>query len=351
MQNVKNRFERLEKLQSSVSFKLDQIENKFIKREASLLDEINEDQYKFQCDLEEMLKDKYDEKKDVDKNYLILYDNITKLKTGQGMEESKFNKNQTLNSKGKIMSSSSIPISNKINKISENSQISSLKKNENNNKNSLNQVSKKTLLDKEIMANKNVLPQNIENNSTYEHPFSTFRNSQDENEIKVIVSNQVLLDNQSKYQLHKKQNYFLTNELVNLRVKLNKIKNKNQLLQNILKNEEGVKNCKLLGKVITSFIEKLAVNWNEIVDLIVDELIEEEIYNLNEIELERTNKLNLIDVKEITPINDIKKNLSVTENDRHNFSSMSNKESLDEINRILSEYRNQEEEIYKRYLK
>ncbi len=136
----------------------------------------------------------------------------------------------------------------------------------------------------------------------------------------------------------------LNNELIKLNLKLNKIKSKNNLFQNILKNNQGINNCKFMDKIITGFIENLVINWNEIVNLLIDEILEEEIFNLNEMELYKlekekystNNKLNYIE------------NPSCNSN---NENILHDKNSLYEINKLISNYKEEENEILNKYIK
>jgi hypothetical protein len=132
-----------------------------------------------------------------------------------------------------------------------------------------------------------------------------------------------------------KENFYLANELVNLRCKLNKINNKNKLLKNILHAKIEVKNCHILDKFINSFIEKLAINWKEISELIIDELIEQEIYHLNELELTKMNVYHTIPTEK-TRVEKLEKNSSCVE-------------SLNEINKIIADCRYNEESITSKY--
>ena len=112
-------------------------------------------------------------------------------------------------------------------------------------------------------------------------------------------------------ELQKKQNVILSNELISLKVKLNKMKNQNNLLQSLLHNQITVNNPKILEKFINNFIERLAINWNEVCDSLIDDLLEQEVYNLNEIELE---KINYNEIR-LTTFADVLKNAQTVPND------------------------------------
>ena len=98
------------------------------------------------------------------------------------------------------------------------------------------------------------------------------------------------IQNQQKLELlHKQQNIFLGNELTLLKCKLNKVRKENEFLQSLIHEKGMVKNTNVLEKFIGGFVEKLSLNWNEIVEKIIDEIITDEIYELNEIDLNKVN--------------------------------------------------------------
>ena len=150
-------------------------------------------------------------------------------------------------------------------------------------------------------------------------------------------------DKNNLYLLTKKQNVFLENELINLKVKINKIRNSNQLLKNLLNKENKCKNPKILEKFIENFIEKLAINWNEICDLIIDEMIEQEVYELNELELKKIH----FDELKLTTFKDVLKNAPKINNNNNQNNLMF--ESFYEIQRICNEIKNKEFEIQNKY--
>ena len=150
-------------------------------------------------------------------------------------------------------------------------------------------------------------------------------------------------DKNNLFLLTKKQNIFLENELINLKVKINKIRNSNQLLKNLLNKENKCKNPKILEKFIENFIEKLAINWNEICDLIIDEMIEQEVYELNELELKKIH----FDELKLTTFKDVLKNAPKINNNNNQNNLMF--ESFYEIQRICNEIKNKEFEIQNKY--
>ena len=89
--------------------------------------------------------------------------------------------------------------------------------------------------------------------------------------------------------LHKQQNIYLSNELTRLKCKLNQIRKDNEFLKSVINEKGMVKNTNVLEKFIGKFVERLSLNWDEIVNMIIDELLIEESYVLNEIELKKIN--------------------------------------------------------------
>jgi len=89
--------------------------------------------------------------------------------------------------------------------------------------------------------------------------------------------------------LQKEQNIFLSNELIRLKCKLNDIKKDNEFLKSVINEKGMVKNTNVLEKFIGKFVERLSLNWDEIVNMIIDELLMEEAYQINEIDLKRIN--------------------------------------------------------------
>ena len=89
--------------------------------------------------------------------------------------------------------------------------------------------------------------------------------------------------------LQKEQNILLSNELIKLKCKLNDIKKDNEFLKSVINEKGMVKNTNVLEKFIGKFVQRLSLNWDKIVEMIIDELLLEETYQINEIDLKRIN--------------------------------------------------------------
>lgn len=142
-------------------------------------------------------------------------------------------------------------------------------------------------------------------------------------------------------ELHKKQNVFLSNELISLKVKLNKMKNQNNVLKSLLREQISINNPKILEKFINNFIERLAINWNEVCDSLIDDLLEQEVYNLNELELQ---KIHYNDIR-LTTFEDVLKNTPTLPNFKYDLLF----ESLFEVQREINKIKHTEDIIGQKY--
>lgn len=149
------------------------------------------------------------------------------------------------------------------------------------------------------------------------------------------------INSDAKNLLHKKQNAFLTNELTSLKCKLNKLKNDNERLNTLLRSQQEVKNYKFLEKFINSFVEKLSINWNDIVEGIIDDLLTQEVYELNSIELD---KMKYNELK-LTTFADVLANAPTSQEPKFNFLF----DSLDEVSTMISNVKSKELSISKKY--
>jgi hypothetical protein len=292
MLNINKRFEQLEEKQKFISSRFDFLENKYQNDSVGFFKELNNEQYNLQIGLDELFSKQ--ENTQITKNYLNLYNSINNNKSISKV--SILNKTQP-----KQISHNITPVNNFI-------------------------------VDSVIPLKEKIIQQQETKFEPQNQVVLTFEPI-DKDDKEILMQNQ----NKIKLDIHKKQNNFLTNELVNLRIKLNKLKGKNKILNNLLKSNENVKNCKLMEKIIITYIEKLTVNWNEICDLVVDELIEEEVYNLNEIELNR--------IKHKTDYT-----ISLVRESFKEEKYTHPREPLNEINSILSDFINKEDILVNKYL-
>ena len=153
--------------------------------------------------------------------------------------------------------------------------------------------------------------------------------------------------------LHKQQNIFLSNELTVLKCKLNKIRKDNEFLQSVINEKGMVKNTNVLEKFIGKFVERLSSNWDEIVNMIIDEMLIDEAYELNEIDLK---KINYEKNK-----NKLIKNLVeagfggiLPENDENNLNDLNTNmdlivENLDFIQKMLNNVKQNEKDMKIKY--
>ena len=148
------------------------------------------------------------------------------------------------------------------------------------------------------------------------------------------------MDTEAKNLLHKKQNAFLTNELTSLKLKLNKLQNDNEKLNSLVRSTQKVNNYKFLEKFINNFVEKLAINWNDIVEEIIEDLLIQEVYQLNELELQKMNYNEL----RVTTFADILKNAPTQE---MKYDLMF--DSLDEVSKMISYVKKKEQSIGQKY--
>ena len=140
--------------------------------------------------------------------------------------------------------------------------------------------------------------------------------------------------------MKKKQQTFLTNELTNIKLKLNRLQNENAKLNSLLNSQKQVKSYKFLDKVINNFVEQLSLHWCDIVELLIDDLIEQEVYELNQIEMD---KMNYNEIR-LTTFADILKDAP---KQQMKYELMF--DSLYEIEDMINKVKQSEEEISKKY--
>ncbi len=307
MKSVKKKLEDLEKLKKEMSDKLDKYEIKYNneKNNLDLLDiknSISENNEKNKNDKSQSYKQIMDQRlndimKKIDDNIINQnYGNLYKfLAKGNPYIKSKKNKNE------------------KSIKNQDNSNIKSIDNNQENQKiipekdELINEIPEESASRSISSKNEEVKePENLnksKNNnvkSINKEKQIAQKNQQNQPKIKsrdVFISynggGKIDLEDLKSQQdielLHQQQKIFLGNELSILKIKLNELRKQNEDLKR-LSNEKGmVKNITVLEKFIGKFVERLSLNWDEIVNMIIDELLIEESYVLNEIELKKIN--------------------------------------------------------------
>ena len=305
MKSVKKKLEDLEKLKKEMSDKLDKYEIKYNneKNNLDLLDiknSISENNEKNKNDKSQSYKQIMDQRlndimKKIDDNIINQnYGNLYKfLAKGNPYIKSKKNKNE------------------KNIKNQDNSNIKSIDNNQENQKiipekdELINEIPEKSVSKSISSKNEEVKePENLnksKNNnvkSINKEKQIAQKNQQNQPKIKsrdVFISynggGKIDLEDLKSQQdielLHQQQKIFLGNELSILKIKLNELRKQNEDLKR-LSNEKGmVKNITVLEKFIGKFVERLSLNWDEIVNMIIDELLIEEAYELNKIDLKK----------------------------------------------------------------
>ena len=304
----------LERKQKKISEKLDKYEYNFNKINAEPCANIDKD---YQKVLDRRLDEIMGKINDniINQNYIDFYNFLLKgmpkskvKKSKQQKKSSKYDNNLNDNNISKKESKSDLNNSKKSEKIGENknikkeNEIDNLNDNnfEINNSNNINNINN---IENDIENNINInnrLNKSKDLNKDNNINNAELNNKNNINQIKkgnIHISYNPLgninlenIQNQQKLELlHKQQNIFLGNELTLVKCKLNKIRKENEFLQSLIHEKGMVKNTNVLEKFIGGFVEKLSLNWNEIVENIIDEIIIDEIHELNEIELNKIN--------------------------------------------------------------
>ena len=244
----------------------------------------------------------------INQNYIDFYNFLHKGK-----------KNKSKNSKQPILIQNLETSNDKINKIGSNNNTKIINEDEQNiksknikrgneidnmednkiniikNNNNRNEIEHKNIININNEISNNDI--NKDNNFNIEKEIKTQNNINDIKKMNIHISynpegkiNLEDFQNQQKLEfLHKQHNIFLGNELTLLKCKLNKIRKENEFLQSLIHEKGMVKNSNVLEKFIGEFVEKLSLNWNEIVENIIDGIIIDEIHELSEIELNKVN--------------------------------------------------------------
>ena len=326
MKKVKKKFHDLEKMQKEISDKLDNYEYNFNNEHKKANDisdftfQNNNNNNNFEScvkidkDYRKILNKRLDNimgrinDNIINQNYIDFYNFLLKGK-----------KNKSKNSKQPILIQNLETSNDKINKIGSNNNTKIINEDEQNiksknikrgneidnmednkiniikNNNNRNEIEHKNIININNEISNNDI--NKDNNFNIEKEIKTQNNINDIKKMNIHISynpegkiNLEDFQNQQKLEfLHKQHNIFLGNELTLLKCKLNKIRKENEFLQSLIHEKGMVKNSNVLEKFIGEFVEKLSLNWNEIVENIIDGIIIDEIHELSEIELNKVN--------------------------------------------------------------
>ena len=165
----------------------------------------------------------------------------------------------------------------------------------NNNYNQLNMIIHNSKVNYINNYNNYSIPENIENEEKYDD--NTDKISEEKNkeeEIKDKIENKTESfsskikkeENDNNEIINKliKRNKFLENEVNYLKYKLNKVENQKNFIQDIVKKDTYIKRH-LFDIFIVDYFRKIALNWKEVSNALIDELIIDEIHELTKVKL------------------------------------------------------------------
>lgn len=170
---------------------------------------------------------------------------------------------------------------NQLNMIIHNSKINYINNYKpNNNNNNYYQIDK-SLEKNYIHPNDNDIGEIIEEKS--EEEVSQKLESKKET---ISSKNQIIKDKENDNSKNKllKRNKFLENEINYLKYKLNSIQNQKNFIQKVIMNDNNMKRY-LFDIFTVNYFKQIALNWKEVSDFLIDELIIDEIHELTKIKL------------------------------------------------------------------
>jgi hypothetical protein len=170
---------------------------------------------------------------------------------------------------------------NQLNMIIHNSKINYINNYKpNNNNNNYYQIDK-SLEKNYIHPNDNDIGEIIEEKS--EEEVSQKLESKKET---ISSKNQIIKDKENDNLKNKllKRNKFLENEINYLKYKLNSIQNQKNFIQKVIMNDNNMKRY-LFDIFTVNYFKQIALNWKEVSDFLIDELIIDEIHELTKIKL------------------------------------------------------------------
>ena len=102
----------------------------------------------------------------------------------------------------------------------------------------------------------------------------------------ISSKNQLIKDKENDNLKNKllKRNKFLENEINYLKYKLNSIQNQKNFIQKVIMNDNNMKRY-LFDIFTVNYFKQIALNWKEVSDFLIDELIIDEIHELTKIKL------------------------------------------------------------------
>lgn len=163
----------------------------------------------------------------------------------------------------------------------------------NNNYNQLNMIIQNPKINY-INNNNNIIPENIEkedkeddDDNDYIEKISEEKNEKEIKTEKNLTKNEITNNNKNNEIIINKllkRNKFLENELNYYKYKLDKIEKQKNFIQDIIKNDTYIKRH-LFDIFTVDYFKNIALNWKEVSNLLIDELIIDEIQNLTEVKL------------------------------------------------------------------
>ena len=222
----------------------------------------------------------------------------------------------------------------------------------NNNYNQLNMIIQNPKINY-INNNNNIIQENIEKEDKEDdednddiEKISEEKNI-DKNETKKNKTKNEIKDNNNKNNeiiINKllKRNKFLEKELNYYKYKLDKIENQKKFIQDIIKNDTYIKRH-LFDIFTVDYYKNIALNWKEVSNLLIEELIIDEIQNLTEV------KLKLRKIKRINEENEQKENESkeISKIDIEEFNLFN--ENLKGIKQAIKSVKESERNLCKKY--
>jgi len=208
----------------------------------------------------------------------------------------------------------------------------------NNNYNQLNMIIHNSKINYINNYNNYSIPENIENEEKDDDNTDKIseKKSQEEEEIKDKIekktesfSSKIKLETNNNNEIINKltkRNKFLENEVNYLKYKLNKVENQKNFIQDIMKKDTYIKRH-LFDIFIVDYFRNIALNWKEVSNELIDELIIDEIHELTKVKLKlrhvkrieekenkdkEDNEITPIDIEEYNLFNDNLKGIKQT---------------------------------------